>query len=352
MTIKEIAELAGVSSAAVSRYLNNGSLSAAKRERIRQVIEETNYRPSDYARALRTKKSKQIGVLVQQIDSESVPCMLQGIDKIMDENNYTILLMNTDLNQEKELRMLESFLTTQVDGLIYNASVVTEKHRNILRQMKVPVVILGQFSEEYSCVYHDDFGAAHDIMQYVLSKGKKHPVFLGVNQEDIAAGKNRYCGVAAALQEYGLQMEQIPYREVNFTIESGYEAIGHILQKEYQVDSVICSTDLIAVGVLKYLQEHNREVPKDICVTGIGHGIIADVLTPKLTTVHYQYEESGEKAAKMLLSLIDTGDESRTAEKQAGNNYGSLYSDLNSMKESGRVKQLMLDYYLVLQGTV
>ena len=96
MTISEIAKLAGVSSAAVSRYLNDGSLSQEKRQRIEKVIRETNYRPSEYARTMRTKKSNRIGVLVPQIDSEAVPKILSGISERMDQKNYHVLLMNSN----------------------------------------------------------------------------------------------------------------------------------------------------------------------------------------------------------------------------------------------------------------
>ena len=119
MTISEIAKLAGVSSAAVSRYLNDGSLSQEKRQRIEKVIRETNYRPSEYARTMRTKKSNRIGVLVPQIDSEAVPKILSGISERMAQKNYHVLLMNSNLSLEKEIGILETFEQSQVDGLIF-----------------------------------------------------------------------------------------------------------------------------------------------------------------------------------------------------------------------------------------
>ena len=162
MTISEIAKLAGVSSAAVSRYLNDGSLSQEKRQRIERVIRETKYRPSEYARTMRTKKSNRIGVLVPQIDSESVPKILSGISERMDQKNYHVLLMNSNLSLEKEIGILETFEQSQVDGLIFVASVLTKRHEKALEHMGVPVVILGQKSEKYPCIYHE---------QHLLSTG-------------------------------------------------------------------------------------------------------------------------------------------------------------------------------------
>ena len=194
MTISEIAKLAGVSSAAVSRYLNDGSLSQEKRQRIERVIRETKYRPSEYARTMRTKKSNRIGVLVPQIDSESVPKILSGISERMDQKNYHVLLMNSNLSLEKEIGILETFEQSQVDGLIFVASVLTKRHEKALEHMGVPVVILGQKSEKYPCIYHDDEGAACAMMEELLKSGCRRPAYIGVDRRDKAAGENRYRG--------------------------------------------------------------------------------------------------------------------------------------------------------------
>lgn len=102
MTISEIAKLAGVSSAAVSRYFNGGSLSQEKRERIQKAVEENNYQPSENARAMRTKKSRRVGVVIPQIDSESAPKILSGISQVMERENYHVVLMNSNGSPEKK----------------------------------------------------------------------------------------------------------------------------------------------------------------------------------------------------------------------------------------------------------
>ena len=151
MTISEIAKLAGVSSAAVSRYLNDGSLSQEKRQRIERVIRETKYRPSEYARTMRTKKSNRIGVLVPQIDSESVPKILSGISERMDQKNYHVLLMNSNLSLEKEIGILETFEQSQVDGLIFVASVLTKRHEKALEHILLLFFHIYSISGGFHC---------------------------------------------------------------------------------------------------------------------------------------------------------------------------------------------------------
>lgn len=304
MTISEIARMAGVSSAAVSRYLNNGSLSEEKRERIAKVIQETNYQPSEYARAMRTKKSRKIGVLVPQLDSESMPRILSGISLVLDKENYNVMLMNSNRSQKKEISMLETFEHSQVDGLILAASVITKRHLQALSRMPFPVVLVGQQSHEYSCVFHNDFQAAYEMMKYLLDTGSCHPAYLGVNCKDKAAGESRRLGVKKALNESGILLEKIPSEEVDFTMDDGYRGMEKILCCKEPVDSVFCATDMIAVGAISCLKDHRKKVPEDVRVTGIGHGVVADILTPKLTTVHYHYQTSGMEAARILLEQI------------------------------------------------
>lgn len=325
MTISEIAKLAGVSSAAVSRYLNNGSLSQEKRERIQKVVEETNYQPSENARAMRTKKNMRIGVVVPQIDSESVPRILSGISQVLDQKNYNVMLMNSNQNMEKEISILETFEHSQVDGLILAASILTQRHREALRRMPFPVVIIGQRLAGYACVFHNDFQAAYDMMHYLLQSGSRHPAYLGVSRKDRAAGVNRYQGVERALEEFGFSMEEIPHREVGFSMESGYEGINQLLCGKQEIDCVFCATDMIATGVISCLREKGIRIPEDIRVSGIGHGLVADILTPRLTTVHYQYRTSGEVAAQMLLELIHDPQKKK--------------------------RERMLDYRILLQGS-
>ena len=144
MTIKEIAQLAGVSSAAVSRYLNGGYVSEEKKEQIRKVIEETGYQPSAQARMLRTKKASLVGVVVPKINSESISRITAGIESVLAERGYQMLLAGTDNTPAKEVEYLRLFENYPVDGIILVGTMFTAGHRKFLKETKVPVVVIGQ----------------------------------------------------------------------------------------------------------------------------------------------------------------------------------------------------------------
>ena len=167
MTIKEIAQLAQVSSAAVSRYMNGGYVSEEKKERIRAVIEETGYRPSVQARTLRTKRACLIGVIVPKINSESISRITEGIGQILAKSGYQMLLTITNNNSSKELEYVDLFEAYPVDGIILVGTVLTRAHKKKLKECKVPIVVIGQYTKETSCVYHDDYGAAKALAEQV-----------------------------------------------------------------------------------------------------------------------------------------------------------------------------------------
>ena len=127
--------MAQVSTATVSRYLNDGYVSDEKRDRIRKVIEETGYIPSAQAQMLRTRKSNVIGVILPKIDSASVSRMTAGISEVLRCNGYQMLMADTGNDPDKEIEYLNTFSNNQVDGVILVATVLTKKHEKLIRSM-------------------------------------------------------------------------------------------------------------------------------------------------------------------------------------------------------------------------
>ena len=137
MNINEIAALAGVSRATVSRYLNDGYVSGEKREKIRKVIEETGYQPSAQAQMLRTKKTGFIGVIVPKIHSDSISRMLQGISEVLGNKGYQLLLADAHSDNKEEIRYLKQLRQNHVDGIIMIGSCFTKEHYRVIPRRRV-----------------------------------------------------------------------------------------------------------------------------------------------------------------------------------------------------------------------
>lgn len=307
MTIAEIASRAGVSKAAVSRYLNNGYVSSEKREAIRRVIEETGYVPSQQAQTLRTGKSRMVGVIVPRIDSESISRVVAGISKVLEAQGYRLLLANTDNNIQKELEYLEVFRSGNVDGVILVATILSAAHRQALGALGCPAVLAGQRMEGMSCVYHDDQGAAAAVTGLLLQGGRRRIGYIGVTPRDKAAGAARRAGWQEAMRAAGQEADPAWMEQSDFSIDGGYAAAERLLARVPEIEGLFCATDSIAIGAKKWLEEHGRRIPADIALAGIGHSRLSELVRPKLATAHYYYQASGEEAARDLLEIIEQG---------------------------------------------
>lgn len=304
MNIEKIAELAGVSRAAVSRYFNNGYISDQKREAIRKVVEETGYRPSVQAQTLRTKKTKMIGVIAPKIASFSVGKVMEGILSVIYGNGYRMLLAVTQNDPKKELEYLGAFGEKQVDGVILLGAVFQAEHKRMLKNLSVPVVIVGQQLPGYNCVFHDDYQAFYDLTRLMLDKGRRKLGYIGAIRQDTAVGEKRYRAFRDALQDMGQEELAKNCVAASFTVRSGYEKAGELLDKCKELDGLVCATDTIAAGAAQYLREHGIKIPEQVLVAGQGDSDMARAAVPSLVTVHYSYEESGETAVRMLLDVL------------------------------------------------
>ena len=205
MTIREIAEMAGVSNAAVSRYLNNGYLSDEKREKIKKVIEETGYSPSHNARTLRTKRTKLIGVALPKIDSETISKIVAGIGMELSKYGYYLILANTDNTVKKEYEYIRVFKNNLVDGMIIIGTMMDKTHKKLIKSLDCPAVVVGQQVDYCQCVYHDDFEAARQLTELMIEAGRRNIGYIGAPKTDVAAGLRRFEGYSAALKKHGLK---------------------------------------------------------------------------------------------------------------------------------------------------
>ena len=308
MDITTVAKLAGVSRATVSRYLNDGYVSDEKRRAIARVIKETGYIPSRQAKILRTGKTNLIGVIIPKINSASVSRMVAGLSSVFNESQYQMLLANTDNRENKEIDYLRVFTEKdRVDGIILVGTILTPEHERALKNLRIPLIVLGQAFDGFSCVYHDDYHAVREITSHILNRGTK-PAYIGVTELDIAAGQSRHTGFLDACAEKNLEVPKKAQMESDFSVDSAYLACERLLDVYPEVDTIVCASDSIAFGAITCLREFGRSVPEDVQVTGVGDSDLSKVITPSLTTIHHHYKTSGLEAAKMLIGAMDKED--------------------------------------------
>lgn len=301
MNITEFAKIAGVSKSAVSRYFNDGYLSDDKRKQIEAAIEKTGYSPSIQAHNACKRITRLVGVIIPKLSSESCAREVEGISRVLNEKGYQILLVNSSNNYQKEVEYLDLFRNNKVDGVIFLATIFTPIHEAILKKMRVPVVIVGQEYKGLCCVCHDDFKAAYAITELMIKRGGKNPGFIGVTENDKAAGHARKEGFLKALYDYNIEIRKNNMLTADFTMDSGYEKAEILLKNHHKPDFIFCATDNIGAGAVICARNYGIAVPKDLMIAGIGDSQLCKVTSSSLTSIHFHYKTAGEEAADMLL---------------------------------------------------
>ncbi|WP_313073500.1 LacI family DNA-binding transcriptional regulator [Lacrimispora sp.] len=302
VTIQDIATMAGVSKSSVSRYLNNGYISEDKAKKIKSAIERTGFETNFFAKRLKTKKSGLIGIVIPRIDSVTVGKFLNGINRKLRENDYQGMILISELDIEKELDNINSLNQQGVDGIIINSMSITKKHLEITSKLNIPTIFTGQKSEFINYIKLDDYKAGRIMGEYFKSKGHKEIVFLGVNEFDKAVGIERKSGFIDAVKENN-PGGRVQFVETDFTFASAYLKGDEILK--YKPTAIVCATDNICLGILRYLHERNIKVPDEISVAGFGGYEIGGVSYPAITTIAFDYELIGIKTAQGILDLIE-----------------------------------------------
>ncbi|WP_454955095.1 LacI family DNA-binding transcriptional regulator [Gemella morbillorum] len=302
LTIIDIAKMAGVGSTTVSRYFNGGNLKKETREKIKKIVEEYNYTPNTFAKALKGTDSKIIGVIVPCLHSYVSSNTLKYIDKNLKENNYETLIMNADFDEEKQLDYIRKLARMNVDGIILLPTTMSKSYESTIKSIDVPVVLLGQEGEYTYSVEYNDFNAARDLSNFVLACGHRKIAYLGVGEEDIAVGYYRKLGFMTTLEKYNLSPVDVLI--TNFGMEDSYRLTNENIDKLKKATCLICATDNLAYGAIKALEENGLNIGTDYSVAAFGDYASSALLKSPLTTIKFNLEDAAKKTVEMLLNVI------------------------------------------------
>jgi len=310
MNIKEVARRANVSISTVSRVINNtAKVSPDARARVEKVLKETKYRPNSLARELQQKRTNTIGILMSayDFDSSSIGKSINAITDILKSEGYNIMLGNSRFHEDEEFEFLRVFQEKRVDGILYFASSFSDKHKEILEDYPIPIVMVGQKYDEIDIPYviYDDYNGAKTATEYIIKQGHQKIGYIGCPLYDTAAGVMRKKGYEDAFREAGINND-IGYEiEGDFTLESGYKAAKELFSRNISKPSaLVVATDFMAMGTIRYLTEQGLNVPNDISVIGFDDINVSAYYNPPLTTIRTDKEDAGIQASNLLLSIL------------------------------------------------
>jgi LacI family transcriptional regulator len=312
-TIDDVAKLAEVHKATVSRALNARTEHHVGKEtvaRVRAAAETLGYVPNAMARGLRTANSMTIGVILPDLTNPLFPPMVRGIEDFLQPRGYTALLANTDDHEATETSATRSLLARRVDGLI-----VASGHSNFTalaeaRDAGVPAVLLNRDagSLQFPLVAGDDASGIHEAVAHLAGLGHRCIVHIAGPPRLSTSTARRTafeaaCALVPAMKHRVVEVEAL-------TIDAGYRAMDELLDTDaIRPSAIVAGNDLIALGVLRSLRAHELRCPGDVSVVGFNDMLFAADFTPPLTTVRVPTLEMGAEAARLLLQIMETGEE-------------------------------------------
>lgn len=307
ITIRDIAQQAGVSVATVSRVLNHPSaVHEETRKRVLKAIRSSGYTCNAVARSLSTQKTLTIGVIVPAITNPVFALSTRGIQEVSNVRGYSILLGNSDYSDRTEERLIEVFKEKRVEGILFTCSNLHHPYLQRLKESRFPFVLLYNtpFDPEINFVSIDNYRAAYEMTRYLIDLGHRRiGVISGLfrlSDRSLA----RWKGFKACLKDFRVPLRPELHVETELTFEGGRKAMETLLRVKPRLTAVFCSNDFIAMGAMKALREKGLRIPDDVSIAGFDDIEMASYFEPGLTTIHQPAYEMGKKAVELLLDIL------------------------------------------------
>lgn len=309
ITIKDIAGVAGVSHATVSRALNDHpALSEKTVQRIKRLAAKMGYVPNASARGLKTRRSRVLGVVVSHIDDPFWSEVLQGIDAVLHPAGYSLFIAATHRDPQREKEIVQTMVQRGVEGVILCAPQFSAVQSRILQSYGLATAIVNNegAAEARYLVYNDDVHGIRLLTQHLIDLGHTRIAFLG-NQVGGRTTVEREAGFRQTMRRAGLR---VPERYIQLAPEGtpagGRLGASKFLKLVARPTAIICYNDNMAIGVYAALSEAGLSVPRDVSVTGFDDIAIAPYLLPPLTTLRQFKRDLGAEAADMMLRILES----------------------------------------------
>ncbi len=313
-TLEEVAHLAGVSRATVSRVVNGSPrVSPEVRTEVQSAIERLGYVPNRAARSLVTRRSDSIAVVITEptarlFSDPFFPRLLRGISSELAARDRQLILLMPD-SAADESRTADYLTAGHVDGALLVSLHANDPLPDRLSTAGIPIVLVGRPPKGIRASYVDvdNRQGAQSAVGHLIAGGRRVIATIA-GPGDMAAGTDRLAGYRDALAEAGIAPDPALETTADFTQDGGSVAMSRLLATRPDIDAVFAASDLMAVGALTALAGTGRRVPADVAVVGFDDSPVATSTTPQLTSVRQPIEEMGHEVARLLIAAVEASD--------------------------------------------
>jgi LacI family transcriptional regulator len=306
-TIKEVAKLAGVSTATVSNVINNTKyVSDEVKKQVYKAMSELNYVPNSLAKSLRVRESHLIGLMISDISNPFFSLVVRGIEDALAQEGYNVLLCNTDSNIDKEREYLKVLQGKRIDGIIVSSSGNSEEYFKEMWEIDLPLVFLNRCPKPLisDSISTNNFEGALLATEHLIQHNyRKIGIITG--PQNISTGRDRFKGFKQAIRQHDLTLHDHFIKYGLFTMESGYELMKELMSDSSRPEAVLVSNNLMTLGAYQYIQESGIRIPEDLAIIGFDDPEWAAIAHPPLTSVRQPAYEQGAEAARLIIKKIN-----------------------------------------------
>lgn len=319
MNIKDIARLSGVGVSTVSRVINNHSdVKESTREKVKKVIEESNYIPNNSARILKQNSSNNIGVLVMGVFNPLFSQMTNVIGNIINSSKYTMIFEQNDYTKEDDFDTLQSLIKEKrLQGVICLGGNFNSLKRSSLKALGVPIVltsvntIIDEDKDGYSSVGVDNEKAGYTATRYLIDLGHKDIAIMIGRKKDLGISNCRLMGYRRALSETNICYNENNVLEGDYNSKTAYNLMREYLKNNKKTTAVFAISDFMAIGIAKAIVDSGLKIGRDISLIGFDGMDVSEFYNPGITTISQPKIEIAEKSANVLLDLIRNSSENK-----------------------------------------
>ena len=308
-TIKDIAEVLGLTPSAVSKALNNHPrISEKTKIAVKEIAKQLDYQPNYLSSALRKGKSNLVGVIIPRVNSHFFSSVVENIEKVLNLNGYNIIMTQSNELYAKECQEIDTLLKIQVDGII--ASMANEttnlEYYQKIKSKGTELVLFDRGEEELNVDYIgiDDYKSSHLVIDHLVSQNCKRIAHIA-GFKHIRIYKERIRGYKDALEKSNLEIRENWIIESNLRTEDGRRIMQQLLDFPERPDAVYIAGDIAALGALQVLLENKIKVPEEIALIGFSDEPFTSLTQPSISTVNQHSDQIGKLAAEAFLERMN-----------------------------------------------
>ncbi len=310
VTIKDIARELGISPSTVSKALKgHPDISLQTKKTVRELVEKWNYKPDPIALSLKSGLTKTIGVIVPEIVHYFFSTVISGIEDDAYDSGYHVMFCQSNESYEREVKAVETLLSSRVDGILVSVSKVTENfdHFRKIINNGIPLVFFDRVCDEIESdkVIIDDETGAYAAVEHLINIGCRNIIHLA-GPANVNIGMNRKNGYINALKDHNMKV--LEKNIVNCdTSGDAWKVVPALFERNDKPDGIFAVNDLTAAEAMKIVKQKGFRVPDDVAIVGFTSGMISDLTDPSLTSVEQHGYAIGKEAVNLLINRIEKG---------------------------------------------